>query len=117
MTEWARQQILDNVFIHHTEAAVKAIEKSGALVLFLPPYYPDLNSIEEAFSKVIKKLEETTAEDIGTVAAVPFAEITEGLDKRFDIVQTIVVTYNKVQLLNYILLLNKLILWYYVIIK
>ncbi len=31
---------------------VDLIESTGALVHFLPPYSPDLNPIEEAFSKV-----------------------------------------------------------------
>ena len=38
------------------------IEEVGAIVHFLPPYSPDLNPIEEAFSKVkseIKCLEQT----------------------------------------------------------
>ena len=31
---------------------VDLIESTGALVVFLPPYSPDLNAIEEAFSKL-----------------------------------------------------------------
>jgi len=31
---------------------VQLIEQAGALVYYLPPYSPDLNPIEEAFSKV-----------------------------------------------------------------
>ena len=45
--------ILDNASIHHTDSAVKAIEETGTLVHFLPPYSPDLNRIEE---KVMKQL-------------------------------------------------------------
>ena len=44
--------ILHNASIHHTEDVVKAIEDVGAIVHFLPPYSPDLNPIEKAFSKV-----------------------------------------------------------------
>ena len=32
------------------------MESTGAMVLFLPPYSPDLNPIEEAFSKVKSSL-------------------------------------------------------------
>jgi len=72
--------ILDNASIHHTGQAVQAIEDTGAIVHFLPPYSPDLNPIEEAFSKVktgMKLLEEATTEDIDTVVLSAFAEITE----------------------------------------
>jgi transposase len=44
--------VLDNAAIHHTDGVVDLIESTGALVQFLPPYSPDLNPIEEAFSKV-----------------------------------------------------------------
>ena len=44
--------VLDNAAIHHAGGVVDLIESTGALVQFLPPYSPDLNPIEEAFSKV-----------------------------------------------------------------
>ncbi len=44
--------VLDNASIHHANGVVDLIESTGALVHFLPPYSPDLNPIEEAFSKV-----------------------------------------------------------------
>ncbi len=44
--------IMDNASIHHVDDAVKLIEDSGALINFLPPYSPDLNPMEEAFSKL-----------------------------------------------------------------
>lgn len=44
--------VLDNASIHHVDEVVDAIQSVGALVHFLPPYSPDLNPIEEAFSKV-----------------------------------------------------------------
>lgn len=54
--------IMDNCSIHHTQEVVSLIEEVGVIVHFLPPYLPDLNPIEEAFSKVkynIKFLERT----------------------------------------------------------
>jgi len=36
----------------------KLIEQEGVLVYYLPPYSPDLNPIEEAFSKVNYVLKE-----------------------------------------------------------
>ena len=44
--------ILDNASIHHKDSVVKLLQSVGVLVHFLPPYCPDLNPIEEAFSKV-----------------------------------------------------------------
>ena len=44
--------VLDNCSIHHVREVRKAIEDVSTLVMFLPPYSPDLNPIEEVFSKV-----------------------------------------------------------------
>ena len=44
--------VLDNASIHHIDEVVELLHSLGALVLFLPPYSPDYNPIEEAFSKV-----------------------------------------------------------------
>lgn len=44
--------VLDNASIHHVDAVCDLISAAGALVRFLPPYSPDLNPIEEVFSKV-----------------------------------------------------------------
>lgn len=47
--------VMDNAAIHHVQNVVELIESTGAMVEFLPPYSPDLNPIEEAFSKVKSK--------------------------------------------------------------
>ena len=44
--------ILGNASIHHVKRVVHLIEETGAMVLFLPPYSPDIMPIEESFSKV-----------------------------------------------------------------
>ena len=44
--------IWDNLGAHKGDKVRELIEAKGAEVLFLPPYSPDLNPIEEAFSKV-----------------------------------------------------------------
>ena len=43
---------MDNAAIHHVEAVTDLSTAAGILVQFLPPYSPDLDPIEEAFSKV-----------------------------------------------------------------
>jgi transposase len=44
--------IMDNLPAHKIAAVREAIEAAGAKLLFIPPYSPDLNPIELAFSKL-----------------------------------------------------------------
>ncbi len=44
--------VVDNLKVHYSDRARAAIEARGAQLWYLPPYSPDLNPIEEAFSKV-----------------------------------------------------------------
>ncbi len=44
--------ILDNLGSHKGKAVRSAIRKAGARLLFLPPYSPDLNPIEQVFAKL-----------------------------------------------------------------
>lgn len=44
--------ILDNLNVHKSPRAAQALAEVGAWVLFLPKYSPDLNPIEQAFSKL-----------------------------------------------------------------
>lgn len=44
--------ILDNLSSHKSPNAVRTLREIGAWFLFLPPYSPDLNPIEMAFSKL-----------------------------------------------------------------
>ncbi len=44
--------VLDGLGAHKTKKVERLIEERGAELLFLPAYSPDLNPIEEAFSKV-----------------------------------------------------------------
>ena len=41
--------ILDNATIHHSEEIVNLIRATGAKIIYLPPYSPDLNPIELMF--------------------------------------------------------------------
>jgi transposase len=78
--------IMDNLSSHKSAQAVQAIEAAGATVVYLPPYSPDLNPIENVFSKVkqlirgfrprklgeivdavIKAIKQITIEDIDAV--------------------------------------------------
>lgn len=44
--------VLDGLGAHRTAKVRELVEARGADLVFLPPYSPDLNPIEEAFSKV-----------------------------------------------------------------
>jgi len=53
--------ILDNLPAHKGVAVRHAIEAVGARLLFLPPYSPDFNPIENAFSKLKALLRKAAA--------------------------------------------------------
>lgn len=44
--------VMDNLPAHNLPAAQKAIAQAKAELMFLPPYSPDFNPIEMAFSKL-----------------------------------------------------------------
>jgi transposase len=44
--------IMDNLGSHRGKAVRQAIRQAGAKLLFLPKYSPDLNPIEQVFSKL-----------------------------------------------------------------
>jgi transposase len=59
--------VLDNLPAHKPVAIRQAIEGAGAFMRFLPPYSPDFNPIEMAFSKIkalLKKAAARTLNDL-----------------------------------------------------
>jgi transposase len=57
--------IMDNLGSHKGLAVRRAIRAAGAKLLFLPPYSPDLNPIEQVFAKLktlLRKAGERTVE-------------------------------------------------------
>lgn len=44
--------IMDNLNVHKNLEVEKVINKAGSLLIFLPPYSPDLNPIEQCWSKI-----------------------------------------------------------------
>jgi transposase len=44
--------VMDTLFAHKSERVRELIEVASCEVLYLPPYSPDLNPIEAAFSKI-----------------------------------------------------------------
>jgi transposase len=61
--------ILDNLGSHKGKAVREAIRKAKVHLLFLPPYSPDLNPIEQVFAKLktlLRKAAERTVETLWT---------------------------------------------------
>lgn len=57
--------VMDNLSAHKGERVRELVEERGAELLYLPPYSPDLNPIEEAFAKMknlLRKAEARTRE-------------------------------------------------------
>ena len=44
--------VMDNLAAHKVSGVREAIEAAGASLLYLPPYSPDLNPIEQLFAKL-----------------------------------------------------------------
>ena len=62
--------VIDNAAFHKSAASKTLIEKTGATLLFLPPYSPDFNPIENDFAnlKTIREYDENnTIDNIITV--------------------------------------------------
>lgn len=59
--------ILDNLPAHKVTGARAAIEARGAFMLFLPPYSPDFNPIEQAFAKLKSILRKAAARTVETL--------------------------------------------------
>ncbi len=79
-TLWkGRIVLLDNLGAHKTERVRELIEARGCEVWFLPRDSPDMNSIEEAFSKVkalLKKAAARTKEALLSAIAEALAAVT-----------------------------------------
>jgi transposase len=59
--------VMDNLGSHKGRAVRQAIRKARAHLLFLPPYSPDLNPIEQVFSKLktlLRKADERCVETV-----------------------------------------------------
>ena len=59
--------ILDNLSSHKVAGVEEAITATGATLLYLPPYSPDLNPIEKFFSKLKALLRKAAKRDINAL--------------------------------------------------
>src|ERR671918_625276 len=74
--------VLDNLAAHKVDGVRQAIAAAGASILYLPPYSPDLNPIEQLFAKLkalLRKAAARTRDELwqaigGFLASVPPSE-------------------------------------------
>lgn len=59
--------IMDNLSCHKVSGVKEAIEAKGANLLYLPPYSPDFNPIEQLFSKLKALLRKAAARTVETL--------------------------------------------------
>jgi transposase len=72
--------VMDNLSSHKVAGVREAIESAGARLVYLPPYSPDLNPIEKAWSKVKKLLRDAAArtqEALDAAITAALAAVTE----------------------------------------
>ena len=71
--------VLEGLGAHRTEKVRELVEGVGADLLFLPSYSPDLNPIEEAFSKIkaiVRKVGARTREALEEAIAMALCALT-----------------------------------------
>jgi transposase len=71
--------VVDNLKVHYSDRAREAIEQRGAQLWYLPPYSPDLDPIEETFSKLktfLRAAEPRTLDDHSTAIWAALRTIT-----------------------------------------
>jgi len=61
--------VMDNLPAHKVAGARAAIARAGATLLFLPPYSPDFNPIEQAFAKIKALLRKAAARTLEALEA------------------------------------------------
>ena len=61
--------VMDNLGSHRGKAVRAAIREAGAKLFFLPKYSPDLNPIEQVFSKLKRALRKAAARSYDAVLA------------------------------------------------
>lgn len=73
--------VMDNLAAHKVAGVREAIEARGAKLLYLPPYSPDFNPIEKAWSKLkqyLRRVKARTVEQLQQAIALALPTITPG---------------------------------------
>jgi transposase len=78
---WLAIFVLDNLSSHKGGRVKEIVEQRGCELMYLPPYSPDLNPIEQAFSKVkglMRKAEARTREALIEAMGRALDAVTSG---------------------------------------
>lgn len=73
--------VMDNVPTHKVCGVEEAVTATGASILYLPPYSPDLNPIEQVFAKIktlLRKAATRTREALDTAIATLIDSLSPG---------------------------------------
>jgi transposase len=62
--------IMDNASFHKSETTQKLIESVGCIIIFLPPYSPDLNPIEKFWANMKKWIKQQIESSNGLYQAI-----------------------------------------------
>jgi transposase len=71
--------VMDNLSSHKSSAVARLLENANAELLYLPPYSPDFNPIENMWSKIktfLRSAKARTREELYEAIASAFARIT-----------------------------------------
>jgi transposase len=74
--------VMDNLASHQVAGVREAIEAAGCTLRYLPPYSPDFNPIEQAFSRLnawLRKIAARTVEALGNAIAEALPTFTPSL--------------------------------------
>jgi transposase len=77
---------MDNLNAHKGERIKELIEERGCELVYLPPYSPDFNPIEEAFSKIkrlLRKVEARTREALVEAIGAAILAVTDSDGRGF----------------------------------
>jgi transposase len=80
--------VMNNAQIHHNGQVAEILESQGCLVVYLPPYSPDLNPIEKGFSvykSTLRQFEQLLTggeEDYDVIDEFVFLFFTSDLNKK-----------------------------------
>jgi transposase len=78
--------VMDNLTAHKGERVKELIEQRDCELLYLPPYSPDFNPIEEAFSKIkdmVRKVEARTREALVEAIGMALSGVTARVARGF----------------------------------
>ena len=71
--------VMDNMRTHHSKAVKKVIDKLKINVIYLPPYSPDFNPIENMWSKIkaiLRKLKVRVLSELSSVIELAFSLVS-----------------------------------------